>query len=404
MNRMDVIGCCGMNCSAAGRAALGEAEIVAASERLLRIDGIPAAAEKTVLAGTLLNALPGLIRRSENRRVAVLASGDPLYCGIGATLRRFAAPEQFRFFPAPTAFQQLFAALGQPWENAALFSLHARGAALPYRRMLCSELCAVYGDARRPAREIARELIEKFPAAALRPAAAGCSLGLPDEAVVSGTLAQIAASEAAAASLSVLALLPWDGPSPEFPPGLPDAGFAHHKNMITHPELRAIVLAKLRLRRGVMWDLGAGSGSVGLEAALLAPELTVFAVERDAERFAQLQANCEAENPGNLRPFHGDGIARMAELPDPERIFIGGGGKKLLSPAFDRLKPGGILVMTAVMLDTVAMMAAFRPELRMELLTVNISRAADIGPAGFQWKAENPITVGVWRKVAEEPR
>ena len=375
MNRLDVIGCFGMKCSEAGRAALAEAEIVAASERLLGIEGIPETAEQVPLGGSLLEVIPELIRRSGTRRVAVLASGDPLYCGVGATLRRFAPPERFRFFPAPTAFQQLFAAIGQPWEKAALFSLHARDAALPCRRILRSELCAIYGDARRPARELARELIARFPAAADRPAAAGCDLGLPDEAVVVGTLARIAADEAAAASLSVLALLPWTGSAPDFPPGLPDGEFVHHKNMITHPEIRAIVLAKLRLHRGVLWDLGAGSGSVGLEAALLAPETTVFAVERDAERFAQLSANGEAEKPGNFRPFHGDAGELLNELPDPERIFIGGGGQRLLEPAFARLKPGGILVMTGVMLDTVARMTSFLPECRSELLTVNISRA-----------------------------
>ena len=91
----------------------------------------------------------------------------------------------------------------------------------------------------------------------------------------------------------------------------------------------------------------------------------------------------------------------MKELPDPDRIFIGGGGKLLLEAAFARLKPGGVLVMTGVMLDTVARMTAFRPECRTELLTVNISRAAEIASAGFQWKAENPIVVGVWRKPAE---
>ena len=122
----------------------------------------------------LLADFDAVAERARRGHTVFLASGDPLYCGIGATLRRRFAPEELVIHPAPTAFQQLFARLGQPWEEARLFSVHGSGAPLPWRRILAAPLAAVYGDHRRPARALAEELAERFPEAAARPAAVGC--------------------------------------------------------------------------------------------------------------------------------------------------------------------------------------------------------------------------------------
>lgn len=403
MNRLFVIGFNGNECSVSGRKALEKAQIVVASSRLLETVSLPESAEKVVLDGAILTLLPALIRRSENEILAFLASGDPLFHGIGGTLMRFVSAEQVQFFPCPTAFQQLFAALGQPWEKAQLFSLHGREGNLPYRAILRANLCAVYGDVKRPARRIAQELIDTYPDSAARKAAAGCNLGSPEEWIFRGTLQEIAQSESASASLSVLALLPdRTTPHPAFPPGLPDDTYAHFKNMITHPEIRAIVLSKLRLDAGVMWDLGAGSGAVGMEAAHLCSELSVIAVEKEETRFQQIQANLLAEGISNVRAIHGGAESLLADLPDPDRIFIGGGGSALLEPGFARLRPGGLLVMTGVMIETIAQMGVFQPEFRQEFLSVHISRSAEIGSGGSLLRAENPIVIAVWRKPVEE--
>ena len=169
--------------------------------------------------------------------------------------------------------------------------------------------------------------------------------------------------------------------------------------MITHPEIRSIVLAKLRLNSGVMWDLGAGSGSVGIEAAGLCPELQVYAVEKDVERYGQICENIAREGLTNIRAEQGHSEEWIDKLPVPDRIFIGG-GKDIFEAAYARLAPGGLLVMTAVMLDTIAMMSRIRPEARTEFLTVQISRADEILPGSSMLRAENPIAVGVWKKAA----
>ena len=213
------------------------------------------------------------------------------------------------------------------------------------------------------------------------------------------TLGELAEDAAAARPLSVLALLP--GPQrPELPLGLPDEAYRHHKNMITHPEVRAVVLAKLRLAPGVLWDIGAGSGSVGLEAAELCPGLEVHAVEKDAERFADLEANRAAAGVPGHHPHCGGFLEIEPSLPSPDRIFAGGGGAELpviLRTAFSRLKPGGVLAATGVLVETVAVLSTELAEYRTELVTLNLSRALPLGSQEY-FKAENPIAIAVYRK------
>ena len=398
MNPIFVIGCNGNHFSTEAREALQRAEIVVGSESLLQIVNLPVEAEKVVLGNNLVAVLPQLIGRSKTKQMAILASGDPLFYGIGGTLLRFVPAKRLFFYPALTAFQQLFARIGHPWSDARLFSLHARKD-IPFRSILRSDLAAIYGDASRPAQQIARELLEKFPNAAKRPAAVGCNLGFPDEKIIVGTLAKIVRTSGAAASLSVLALLP----NPElkvpcFPLGLPDHKYIHHENMITHPEVRAIVLSKLRLRSGVMWDLGAGSGSVGLEAAGLCPELEVHAVEKNPDRFAHLQTNIQTEGIGNIIAHQANGLEILDVLPPPNRIFLGGGGIELLTQSFERLLPNGHLVVTGVTVETVSQLSTVLAEYRKELLTVSISRTREIANGDSLWNAENPISIAVFTK------
>ncbi len=370
------------------------AEVIAGGKRLLAMLPEDCSAEKIELGKAAHEQALELAELARDKKVVVLASGDPLYYGIGGTLSSIVAPENLRIHPGITAFQMLFAELKQPWEKAELFSIHGKDALLPWRRILRAELAAVYGDARRPASVIAAELLAHFPEAAERPAAIGIDLGMSGKQIFTGTLMEMAEIEAGA--LSVLALLPEAGPMPECPLGLPDHEYRHQANMITHPEVRAIVLSKLRLRSGIMWDLGAGSGSVGLEAAGMCPGLTVYSVEKNAERIADIQVNIEREKIGNICLCSGNIGDVLDELPPPDRIFIGGGAANL-ERAFECLKPGGILVATGVLVNTVAKLAGALSEYRRELININISRAGELGGQSI-WRAENPITVAVYEK------
>ena len=247
---------------------LAKADVIAGGTRLL--DSLPASyrAERVALDVHLLERIRDLLRRAERENVVILASGDPLYHGIGGTIAKLAGREHLRVLPCVTAFQRLFAALGRPWNGASLFSLHGVEENLPWRRILNASTAIVYGDHRRTASDIAAQLISCFQESASRSAAIGSELGTEQEKVCSGTLAEMASMNAPA--LSVLALFPAEV-TPGIPLGLPDEKYEHQNRMITHPEVRAVVLSKLRLRSGVLWDLGAAvcSGIWGREAALL---------------------------------------------------------------------------------------------------------------------------------------
>ena len=138
--------------------------------------------------------------------------------------------------------------------------------------------------------------------------------------------------------------------------GLPEAALAHQGGLITKAEVRAVALAKLQLYPGLtLWDVGAGCGSVGLEASLLLPGGQIFAVEQDPERADQIRVNAEKFGVTNLKVVCGHAPECLAELPDPQRVFLGGGGRDLpeiLQEVTGRLTAGGRLVLTATLLET----------------------------------------------------
>ena len=180
MNPVQVIGCDGSGFSAEARNILRNTELLLGGRRLLALAApeLREGTECVELGAALVETLAAALARRNGRAMTLLASGDPLCCGIGGTLRRLAPEEAFEFHPAPTAFQQLFARLGEPWEKMSFFSLHGEAEALPFRRILRAPLAAVYCDAERTAQCVASELIARFPDAAGRRAAVGCDLGL----------------------------------------------------------------------------------------------------------------------------------------------------------------------------------------------------------------------------------
>jgi precorrin-6Y C5,15-methyltransferase (decarboxylating) len=251
-----------------------------------------------------------------------------------------------------------------------------------------------------PPDKLAELIIQNIPEAAARPAAAACDLGLETEKILRAPLAQIA--EDHFSSLSVLILLPAEH-STQMPPvslGLPDSSYQHEKNLITHPEVRSVILSKLQLKSGIMWDLGACSGSVGIEAAGIAGSLHVYSVEKDARRAAHIRENIVNTGVNRIKVINGNIMEIIGTLPLPDRIFIGGGGKEIESiaaSAYSLLRPGGIMVVSAVTLETISAMSNFNGENMTEIVTVSVSRSKKVADLRMM-KAENPITLFVCRK------
>ena len=184
--------------------------------------------------------------------------------------------------------------------------------------------------------------------------------------------------------------------------GLPDNAFAQKRplrGLITKSEVRAVSLYKLGLRRdSIVWDVGAGSGSVALEAAVIASEGTVYAVERDAECMEMLHDNIERLGPANVVVVSGEAPGALNDLPAPDCVFVGGGGKALgdiLERAASRLKAGGRIVVNLAAIERVGQARACLDSLgfEVELTMISASRGKALPDGAIRLAALNPVFI-----------
>ncbi len=233
----------------------------------------PAGEQERLAITADIDAIVARLRRALElgERAVVLASGDPLCYGIGATLRRFLPAEALEIVPAPTAFQLAFAALAEPWHDAALLSAHARPLQDVVRGVLAASKAAILTDNQHTPAAIARALLGAGLSGDMRCAVCE-NLGGPEQRIIQTDLAR--AAEATYAALNVFVVWRKEAQSPVSdllslrPPGLPDEAFSTSAGQITKREVRLLSLAELALGPGeVLWDIGAGSGSVAIEAA-----------------------------------------------------------------------------------------------------------------------------------------
>jgi precorrin-6Y C5,15-methyltransferase (decarboxylating) len=246
----------------------------------------------------------------------------------------------------------------------------------------------------------AAELLRFHPGSAVRPAAAAENLGMDTERIERGTLESL--SKMSCGGLSVLLLLP-GGTAPGLPLGLPDSSYEHGGRLITHPQARAVALSALRLRPGVLWDLGAGSGSVGIEAAGLCEFICVYAAEKSPERCRQITANAAAEGLASYFLREGDILKVTESFPDPDMVFIGGGGAELpqiVELCKKHLRPDGVIVAASVTLESAAALAPFlkaEPE-AWEVVTLSVSVSENLAGSRLM-RAENPVSFYIYTKL-----
>lgn len=328
------------------------------------------------------------------KKIVVLASGDPLWYGIGATLRRRFTPEDLVIIPAPTAAQLAFAALGEPWNDALLLSAHGRPLEPVISRLLQAPgRAAILTDTcNTPGRIAACLLAAGFPDCA----AAVCErLGESRQRIVRAQLSEI--REQSFDALNVLVLFPPATATEERPFGLNDEEL-EHDGLITHLEVRAVALALLRLRPdSVIWDLGAGSGSVALEAACIAWRGQVYAVERDRSRVERLRQNLERWGNTRIQVVEGEAPQVCEGWPDPDAIFIGGSGGQLvelIDYCTQRLQHGGRIVINLVTLELLqtALAALGAHGLRTEVRQVAVSRSRPLRGQTYL-AALNPVYI-----------
>jgi precorrin-6B C5,15-methyltransferase / cobalt-precorrin-6B C5,C15-methyltransferase len=289
-----------------------------------------------------------------------------------------------------------------PWDRANFFSLHGRELILPWVNILNSELAVIYCDHKNTASEIAYHLVSKYPKAADRVAVLAENIGAENEQIVEARLEDLA--ECKCGGLSILVILPESpeikiiGPGVAF--GRDDSEFVHENRLITHSEIRAVALSKLMLGPGVMWDMGAGSGSVGVEVNLLCPTMDIYSVEIGPERCEMINLNAAKFGVNNIHVINDNALEQIGKLPSPRSVFIGGGGKDvadILKGCYERLLPGGRIVASAVLLETRTALASTLIEHCDEVLSISISRSKEIAGSRMM-KSENTIELFVYSK------
>ncbi len=332
------------------------------------------------------------------RQVCVLASGDPYHYGVGAVLARHIDPNETITIPAPSAFSLAAARLGWTISETALLSLHARSLDLlrphlhPRARLLC-----LTSDSDGPA-SIARLLAETgFGASQLTVLEA---LGGPRERIRSTVAAKFDLQHIDA--LNTVAIEAEASPEARLiarAAGLPDALF-EHDGQITKREIRAMTISSLAPLHGeLLWDIGAGAGSVAIEWMLADPSLRAIAVEARADRAARIRRNAAALGVPSLDVREGAAPAALAGLPPPDAVFIGGGAHDdgVLDTAIAALRPGGRLVVNAVTLETEALLIARHSALGGDLVRISVSRSARLGGV-TGWRPALPVTQWIWEK------
>ena len=323
-------------------------------------------------------------RRDAGQSVCVLTSGDPGFFGLVRLASARFGPEGVRVFPAPSSVALAFARLGVSWDDAAVLSAHGRHPEAAVDAVQRGPKVAVLCSPATPPQALGEALLQRE--GVQRRVAVGTRLGEADEQVWHGDIAALARGSFDPLSVAVFLAPERSGPGVAW--GRPEEAYAHRAGMITKAEVRAVALGKLSLpAAGVMWDVGAGSGSVSAECARLAPGLRIFAVERRVGDIPALRSNLAGTA---ATPVEGEAPSVLAELPDPDRAFVGGGGLDVLDAVQARLRPGGSVVATYASPGR-AEEAARRLG---HMVQISVSRAAPLGPDGaLRLAAENPVFV-----------
>jgi precorrin-6Y C5,15-methyltransferase (decarboxylating) len=380
-------GCAGL--SPAASHLLREAELVVGGARHLKLAG-DIAGETLAWPSPLADAFPAILAK-RGRPVCVLASGDPFFYGIGSVLAEHVPPEEMVCHPAPSAFSLAAARLGWAMQDCALVSLHGRSfeRILPHLQPGARTLALSWDETtpERLAKLLANRRMGRSRLTVLE------ALGGARERIRATMAEGFALTEIAALNIVAIEVVAERGaPILSLAAGLPDE-FFEHDGQITKREIRAMTLSGLAPRKGeLLWDIGAGSGSVGIEWMLRDPANRAIAIEAREERAARIARNALALGTPALQVVTGEAPAALDGLPRPDAAFIGGGGSDpvLLDAVWAALPSGGRLVVNGVTLEAQAELTRRHLQFGGDLVSINIARADAIG--GFHgWRPAMPV-------------
>lgn len=377
------------NLTLQGLAALRQADLILGARRLLAV--LPAGCTENRAAAYRPDEVAELLQTSGTENAVLVYSGDTgFYSGASSMMEKLEAlGVRARVLPGLSSIQLLAAALGRPWQGWNLVSAHGRTCDPVAECMQGRPTFFLTGGSEDPATLCAQLAAEGFGDVQ---GVVGQCLGTPEEKLFRGSVKELAAGRFN--SLSVL-LVEAAEVLPRRAPGLPDEAFERGDVPMTKQEVRAAVLAKLAVRpEDILWDVGAGTGSVSVELALAAPRGRVYAVECRPEGCALIKANREKFRTRNLVLVEGLAPAALSDLPAPDAVFIGGSKGSLaaiVDAALDK-NPDARICVSAIALETLsAAVAALTARGRtVQVSQIAVSRAKAVGGLHLMM-AQNPI-------------
>ena len=373
----------------ARRALLGASRVIGSQRQL---DLLPACIRAERQTWPRPFALAPVLAQG-NTPTCVLASGDPMLFGVGASLARVVAREDMQVLPAPSSFSLAAARMGWPLQDVVTLSVVARPvAALNAHLHSGVRLLVLSNDASSPA-IIARLLREQgFGPSRLTVLE---HLGGPAERRVEASASDWKDPPVAALNLIAIDCLADASARPlSRIGGLPDSAF-EHDGQLTKRDVRAVTLARLAPLPGqLLWDVGAGSGSIGIEWMRTWPSCRTLAIEADEGRQQLIERNRDALGVPGLQLIRGKAPQALAGLERPDAIFIGGGVTRegVLDTCWQQLKPGGRLVANAVTLQSEMLLMSWRERHGGELTRIHIAQAQPLGEFDT-WRQALPITL-----------
>lgn len=375
--------------------ALENADLLVGGRR--HLDFLRPTCRSLAIKGDILEILDEI--DSESGSVCVVSSGDPGFFGMVRSLAERFGPTRLDVYPAPSSVSLAFARLGLAWDDAAVVSAHGRSLDDAVAILANVQKGAVLTSPTNTAQALGKALIYRMHGRDL-PKAVVCSrLDEPDESITYCTLDELAHGQWDPLSIVIIMGEQLVSPKSVLAWGLPTDRFAYRDGMITKSEVRAVALGKLELPAyGVLWDVGAGSGSVAVECAALCPGLRVIAIERSAEDASRIELNASAYGV-NIEVVIGEAPGALEGLADPDRVFVGGGGIEVLDAVVGRIKPRGRVVATYASVDR-ALLAYRRLG---SMVEVGVSTAESIGD-GVRLVPNNPVLIAWGPSNQEGPK
>ena len=363
------------------------AQVLLGTERTLSF--VPESKAERHVIPTDLGQLVSLIESSGDKRIAMLIHGDPMFYGLARYVCDRIGRERFEVVPHVSSMQLAFARVRETWEEAYLTNLANHPLDAVLEKIRSAQKVGLFTTDHCGPAEVAKALharhIDYFTAYVCE------NLGARDERVTRGSLAEIAQQRFD--PLNVMILIR-DPNAPDRPKeavgrrlfGNPDEAFLQSKpkyGLLTPAEVRALALAQMDIApSSIVWDVGAGSGSVSIEAAQLASDGTVYAIEMDAEEYGLIRENAERFGVANVTPVLGRAPEACDELPDPDCVFIAGAGREIIrltEYSYRRLRPGGRLVINTTSIDHLAELrqSLSRLSSNLRVWMINLARGTD---------------------------